>query len=1216
MRTEAERIKNALTTVLPNRRFELEPVNEGSSPLFLLLTLNRHKVGFAMLDGKPDENYAEALEQLRSLYSKHAGDWADLDLTLILCNEKTKELDDIFRNKVEIDAYFCRKFVIDLEGNLEYELKRLPFVPLLLEVEHELKMPVNAQSFLIKHGTDSALARGLAVPHAMGIDTIISKCLNDVFGKLDWLGDLNAGLMSLRERKGIPIRLKNINLSSFRAYRKLCTFDLDADIVVFYGPNGLGKTSLFDAIDFACTGGVSKLDERFSRKTDKLVNALKHLDAPVEDSCVSITLSANGTESKLERFIQNRATAYVNGNSSDRTRTLMFLAGLQEKPADARIENLVRLFRSSHLFGQEYQSLTSAFKDKSILDENIVSRMLALQDYVESIHKGRKTLDQFKNLTKEKRREIEELESIIDEKQKAVDQVRESSVGVQDSATVLTLGKQVAKRVSDETGLKVTISQTINRDMVHSWRTIVTERIEKTRQELKIITQIENSLPDLKNKRDLLKHIMTKLDKSKDSLERIGADYSNNKDLLKELSEKLGIYLHEEESLLLKRGNLQWTQETKPKYDDAKKRIVEEDTKWLQIQSQLQKIAPEIERLNTTTASLKHDMQESLERDKGLQTRQQLITHLKANHNDWMQKVIQRDESKKDLQEHKIQMDNVANELENKKLELNKALSETKQFETRLAELEKSRSELQVILNRIQEHINDKVCPVCGTIHASKEELIQKLEVQRGVQPDDISSALMSVQRAATKTVELDHELKELLSKYSKLKSDCDIIYEKLDRANESIANYEKTANTLNIPWTEVSLLNIVDTAEHAVLEEISQSQRKLMELQSSLDQLQKQLLALSSQKENITTEMKVSESIRNQSQSAIDSINQAAHKRQISLELNDKVIQQELTITNNKIESIHRQIEVQQNKVQEVEKIVAQLHKQQETLENDIQEVKREMTDTQEYIDRIENLAKLINMDSHLDNSISTIKTNYQEKLNTMQDLITDILSFEIALSSAETSAILARDLVEIENMSQLVSKLQQECRNLESHVGYFTKLTQALESQQNQALEEYTTKYGPLTSSIQRRLRSVYGFGDISLHPEKGGIAVRVERKGKLDLSPTDYFSGSQVQIAMLCLFLSATLTQTWSSFAPILLDDPVEHFDDLNSYALVDLIGGLITDPNEGRQFLISTCDERLFRLMRQKFSNLTKKILFYAFDSIGDDGPSVKKLPRDG
>ena len=100
------------------------------------------------------------------------------------------------------------------------------------------------------------------------------------------------------------------------------------------------------------------------------------------------------------------------------------------------------------------------------------------------------------------------------------------------------------------------------------------------------------------------------------------------------------------------------------------------------------------------------------------------------------------------------------------------------------------------------------------------------------------------------------------------------------------------------------------------------------------------------------------------------------------------------------------------------------------------------------------------------------------------------------------------------------------------------------------------------------------------------------------------------------MLCLFLSATLTQTWSSFAPILLDDPVEHFDDLNSYALVDLIGGLITDPNEGRQFLISTCDERLFRLMRQKFSNLTKKILFYAFDSIGDDGPSVKKLPRDG
>lgn len=527
---------------------------------------------------------------------------------------------------------------------------------------------------------------------------------------------------------------------------------------------------------------------------------------------------------------------------------------------------------------------------------------------------------------------------------------------------------------------------------------------------------------------------------------------------------------------------------------------------------------------------------------------------------------------------------------------------------------EESRSELQVVLSRIHEYINNEVCPVCGTIHTSKEELLQKLELQRGIQPDFITSALDLVQKATTKTEELDHEVKELVSTYSRLESDYDVIHENLDRANESISNYEKTAHTLNIPSTDVNLLNIINSIEHAVSEEISQWQRKMLGLQLNSDELQKQISALSSQKENLVNEIKVSESARNQFESAIDMISQVALERQISLELDANMIQQELEITNPRIESIRPQIEAQQNKIQEVENTLAQLHNQRETLENDIQEIERGMTDTQEHIGQIENLAKQINIDPDLDNNIQLLKNSCQEKLNVLQDLVNDILSFEIALDSAETSAVLARDFVEIDNTSRLVSELQQECRNLENHFGYFTKLNRALETQQNRALKEYTNRYGPLTSSIQRRLRSVYGFGDIRLQPEKGGIAVRVERKGRIDLSPSDYFSESQIQIAMLCLFLSATLTQTWSSLAPVLLDDPVEHFDDLNSYSLVDLIGGLVTDPNEDRQFLISTCDERLFRLMRQKFSNITKKVLFYEFNSIGDDGPSVRKVPR--
>lgn len=175
-----------------------------------------------------------------------------------------------------------------------------------------------------------------------------------------------------------------------------------------------------------------------------------------------------------------------------------------------------------------------------------------------------------------------------------------------------------------------------------------------------------------------------------------------------------------------------------------------------------------------------------------------------------------------------------------------------------------------------------------------------------------------------------------------------------------------------------------------------------------------------------------------------------------------------------------------------------------------------------------------------------------------------------------------------------------------------YFDDICKELESLQNRALKEYTEKYGPLTSTIQRRLRSVYGFGDIGLHPEKGGIAIRVEREGERNIPPSDYFSESQIQIVMLSLFLSAVLAQTWSSFAPIFLDDPVTHFDNLNAYSLLDLIRGLIMEPGKGHQFIISTCEDRLFRLMRQKFSKMNGRAIFYVFESIGAGGPKIKRL----
>src|SRR5205823_6101173 len=99
----------------------------------------------------------------------------------------------------------------------------------------------------------------------------------------------------------------------------------------------------------------------------------------------------------------------------------------------------------------------------------------------------------------------------------------------------------------------------------------------------------------------------------------------------------------------------------------------------------------------------------------------------------------------------------------------------------------------------------------------------------------------------------------------------------------------------------------------------------------------------------------------------------------------------------------------------------------------------------------------------------------------------------------------------------------LQKENSDEQPWASYLAGVQKALQQTQEGAVARYTEQYGPLTSVIQRRLRSVSGFEDVLLRPEGGGIDVRVTRSGEL-LPPTDFFSQSQQQILILSLFLTA--------------------------------------------------------------------------------------------
>ena len=121
-------------------------------------------------------------------------------------------------------------------------------------------------------------------------------------------------------------------VENFRAYKHQ-EFDCSGDIIVLYGPNGLGKTSFYDALDFACTGRIARL-------TGKIGKVAPHLDSEPSKSCVTIQVEKNSKTEVIKRTVDSYSYANINEEKVSRKELLSRLTGLVWEDTAARVENL------------------------------------------------------------------------------------------------------------------------------------------------------------------------------------------------------------------------------------------------------------------------------------------------------------------------------------------------------------------------------------------------------------------------------------------------------------------------------------------------------------------------------------------------------------------------------------------------------------------------------------------------------------------------------------------------------------------------------------------------------------------------------------------------------------------------------------------------------------------------------------------------------------
>lgn len=1184
----------------------------------LLLRLPADIAAFTVCNGRTNEEFSEAYGDFKLLYREHHQEWDRLTLSFVVCRAAERLEDERFYASLEHDSLFCRKYVIrafDDANQQRTELLRLPFLPLPSSGQGGLQRPQSAQDLLQSSGISASLARSLIeagrAPHTIaqdlleGADSFPSKIGKPVGNRV------------LLAKPRAYSRLESATLDGFRVYQTSQHFNLDAPVVVLYGPNGLGKTSFFDAIEFGCTGRIERLCRHQKRSQADFSRIATHLDRIPGTGSVAIVGRSEHTDQTSAKWTLKRATgdwsaAWINGEESTRKEVLSFLTHANWPESQPRQQTFESLFRATHLFGQDEQELLINFRKRSVIPEEFISEMLALQDYSQGLKKVAGVLTELKSL----RTDIEEnRDALLNQQTALIDSLALLTSTNSESADLPGIDEYIESiktLLAPVTTFAIAQPGNLTAQSAQEWLDFVSANLATIESRISIATSLRDDLPkyrraaedvaSLTTQRATLQQIIEGLEKEEVGLRaQIESDVTalaeaearqrrleNSCAELRSVTDNLTQISHLTHLMTVLNTEQQQQHAARA---DIERRLATANATLLQAQDTYSAILQQINKLKETIANLDGLIARIPQFESDVSAFAQAQVEESAATDALREAQRLRDESESRAFDAQLMRESVRPEYE-------RALT--------------AQEEIDRLLDGIQALVRTSSCPLCGTDFVSQESLLDHIEQQRQNLKYDRD---ISLRYAGLVTAE-SHAADQLRVASAGLENagrSLQSSAKRRERLESEVAVYrELVATTLNdrtVVPTKVRFFELRQNAE----EELSLFERSADFASRELSELE---LAISTDED----------ALRSINERIVQSIDE--HQRL------DNERRQHDTITKSVLENVGVS-------ASDVASSIDQLGFAIEKLVKEIAETNRIRSERRVKLD--ERSARLNAERIQLDTvqlELEKHRRFVRETEKRSEDLgliggASDVVLEHSTDQFERQAAILRFSLEQIHvvvatlharEVRQQIEEKQKAIQSLKERIEQFNRrivvLAQAsagcssveklLQTERQTAVEQHISTYGPLITNIQQRLRSVYGFGGVHLEARGGEAAVQVEWRNKsVQVPPTDVFSDSQKQILMLSIFLAGGLRQNWSGFAPVLLDDPVTHFDDLNAYGFVELVRGIIASQPTAWQFFISTCEDRLFSLMQKKFAHLSGGAIFYEFLGMGHNGPIVEQ-----
>ncbi len=1041
------------------------------------------------------------------------------------------------------------------------------------------------------------------------------------------------------------MKFKKVEIQAFRAYDQVkdATFDFslkdgeDADFVSLFAPNGFGKTSFYDAVEYGVTKNINRFLKRqgvnkdsaksersMGKKKPQYILRNRHSAADLETFIkIYTTENPDGSETKVKRAINGgsdykfEASGTVNPEFQMVILSQEWIDGfLREDSAVSRYDSFIRHFGDIEI-DKYHKTLTDliAQNEKNIqgLKKELKEKKsdLSFDGDLEILQKINEKIALIKAMGVTLNRiEVSFTEKdILDIENKVAEHLSDFKFSIE-KETILGDDIEAAVNGGKNTrGLKAYFAAVNKMTVLNKTLTTAQELLKKFNERAaKIVeaTNIEKTISKKISEGDILRRLLL----TSVNYKKIEGEVANKKAALQKndvqivpLREQLGAAQAEDAVIKMRLDDLQMQAlDNDKKLEEYPKKLVEES-----------KTRTDLEKA-TTGMEAQRQILEALAQN--LDRPVALIKHLKN-----MLKILRGNLKFPNLKNVADKYNSQINEVKQNETAI-KNLVLMEQFSAdRMKEQTKFQKEIEIFIAKGAQLIAENKtasCPLCLYEYDSYQSLAEKVasnnflsQLQADLLKEHTKNQL-DVKNAEDSTKRKKEELVALILK--------DIRYEEHALNRDSKARDKALAKLKEmqgaVKLIESKLNRLVKTRAGKTAEayraELLRQQKKLrkdlLENRQAADTISRKILSVKEDLQSLQQNNGVlrKEITRLQKDADFTTIVNFFSKRTPGKPINLKLIDSDLSVIQQDLENFQKQAAALRKTIARLEKSLqahseTAIQKEINLLSNTVEVSQRLIQGFEQYLLEKLSIRAIDYGSKQLQKLLENRRDEQYKKIKAFQNV-----EKELALLLALKTNVLPYLKYE---------KLKKQVESIQSKLTFFQETVYTYLYEESRRVSDHLSKqinaffFEDLINDLYKRIDPHPDYRNIKFQcdfsDEKPRLNVCVSQDGSDEMIiPNLYFSTAQLNILSLSIFLAKALNARDNKGQPInciFIDDPIQSMDSINILSTIDLLRSLVV--NQEKQILLSTHDENFHNLLKKKMPPGLFKSKFIELETFG-------------